>query len=355
MSLKEKNKIKETCETTYYSYEDYLQKKINLYKFKIPELKSIAKKNKLHITGTKGVLIERINSHFNNFYNAIKIQKIFRGFLVRLSFKIRGPAYKDITKCVNETDGYTLEPLNEIPYERLFTYMDSKNFIYGFDLVSLITVFRNKGKIINPYTRERFDINTLNNILSLENISRIIYPDFFKDLLPINDIIKQNSQTTNRQPIINNRNFTNEQRELFIKMQEMRNMTINERIQNLFIEIDILGNYTQSSWFSNLERIEYVRFYRCLFEIWNYRAAIMHETKRQICQLHDPFLNVRYPSIDMPIDTLRDSCLTVMENMVYTGINLEYRKIGALHVLTALTCISIPCRNSLIWLYESLL
>lgn len=87
---------KENCISIEYSYKDYLNKKINLYKFKIPQLKTIAKKNKLHITGTKGVLIERIEKHFNNVHNIIKIQKIFRGHIVRLSFKIRGNAYKDI-------------------------------------------------------------------------------------------------------------------------------------------------------------------------------------------------------------------------------------------------------------------
>lgn len=131
-------------------------------------------------------------------------------------------------------------------------------------------------------------------------------------------------------------------------------MTINERIQNIFIVIDILGNYTQSSWFSNLSKGEYIRFYRCLHEQWGYRANILLETKRCICPLHDPFLNVRFPNMDMDLDAVKNSCLIIMENMILTGINTEYKKLGALHVLSALTIVSIPARNSLIWLYEGL-
>jgi hypothetical protein len=43
-----------------------------------------------------------------------------------------------------------------------------------------------------------------------------------------------------------------------------------------------------------------------------------------------------------------------MENMVYSGINNEIRQIGAFHVLTALTMVSIPARHSMPWLYESI-
>ena len=46
------------------TYEEYFKKKLNLKKFKIPELKEIAKFNKIHVSGTKPVLIERIILHF---------------------------------------------------------------------------------------------------------------------------------------------------------------------------------------------------------------------------------------------------------------------------------------------------
>ena len=42
-----------------------------------------------------------------------------------------------------------------------------------------------------------------------------------------------------------------------------------------------------------------------------------------------------------------------MENMVYSGVDEDHRKIGALHVLSALTVVSSGARETMPWLYES--
>jgi hypothetical protein len=125
----------------------------------------------------------------------------------------------------------------------------------------------------------------------------------------------------------------------------------------MFMEIDQLGNYTQSAWFSNLDRREYIRLYRCLYDIWNYRAQLSYEMKRNICIIDDPFHNVFNEAMyyhDISLNRIRDACVTVFENMIYTGIDDEYRKLGVLHALSALTLVSIPARNAMPWLYESI-
>lgn len=99
-----------------------------------------------------------------------------------------------------------------------------------------------------------------------------------------------------------------------------------------------------------------MRYYRYLYDIWNYRGNLSHETKRRICSLYDPFLNnnMNSLSISSPTDDYKKCCLKVMEVMVYTGVDVEYQKIGTLHVLSALTIVSHPARQNMIWLYESL-
>jgi hypothetical protein len=362
------------------TYENYIATKPELNIFKIPELKSVAKKYKLYVSGTKGVLIERIKNHFNEITNAVKIQKNFRGSIVRRSFTLRGPAFKNKSICVNETDGFTLEPLNEVPFERFFSYSDSKNFTYGFDVVSLVSLFRRENKIANPYTRERLSSELTNSILSLGRIIKIVFsyvlepnemqcqripPQINIPRRPIVQHIGNNQNNLNtviQNLIIPNNytneienNFSNDQLALIEKIRELRTFSIERRIQNLFIEIDLLGNYTQSSWFSSLERRDFIRFLRCLYEIWNYRAQMPAETKRQICQFRDPFFQIRFPNaIETDINEIKNICITVMEEMVYTGIDAEFKKLGTLHVLSALTTVSVPARNSMIWLYESL-
>lgn len=369
--------------TSYY--KDYVNNKLLLEKCKIPLLKEIAKKNRLHISGTKPVLIKRISQYFMETNHAIYIQRIFRGHVVRYSFKLRGPMLHLRDKCVNVSDGYTLEPLDEIPYEKFFSYTDSKQFTYGFDVLSLISVFNAKGKITNPYNMELMDYKTVNRILSLGKILGIAFsyaidesekktiekcvvykpPIVTKRTREQERIFLQNQiqmHLDESGPIQNirvlsqtqqNRNMQNEWQ---TKMGNIRSKPIYTRIQELFMEIDLLGNYTQSAWFSELSKREYYRYYRYMHDLWNYRGQLTDDIKKKICQCQDPFHNVTMPHYYMnsTIEELQAVCITIMENMVYGGVDHEFRKIGTLHVLSILTLVSPDARNNMIWLYESL-
>jgi hypothetical protein len=57
----------------------------------------------------------------------------------------------------------------------------------------------------------------------------------------------------------------------------------------------------------------------------------------------------------MSKEQMQEICLNVMEAMVHTGVDTEYRKIGTLHVLSVLTIVSMQARNSMTWLYDSLI
>ena len=345
------------------NYNNYFKNSIVLKNFKIPQLKLIARENNLHVSGSKPVLIERIHTHFTNSVHAISIQKIFRGFIVRVLMRLKGEAFKNKKICVNETDFYTLDPLEDIPYDEFYSYKDEKNFVYGFNITSLITLFKQKGKIINPYNREKVDFKVMNDIFTLYKLTNILFPYVFHDKKDDAPTIPTSSNTNN-QPHQNrvvtnvpNNHQMHENIELHNRMQSIREKTINIRIQELFMEIDLLGNYTDSNWFINLEKREYIRYYRYLYDIWHYRGQMTHETKRRICRLHDPFINTSLSSLNLPTTTTEDCravCLYIMENMVYTGIDVEYQKLGALHVLSVLTIVSMDARRNMMWLYESL-
>lgn len=354
------------------TYEEYVEKKVVLQKYKLVQLKAIAKQYQLLITGTKGVIIGRIENLFRMIKSARLIQKTFRGNIVRMFCRLRGPASKDRKMCVNETDGYTLEPLNEIPLERFYSYTDSKNFVYGFDLLSLLEFYRNKGKIINPYTRERVDNQTLNHILSLGRITKILCPEIFVVEQPVvvsppllqNRVLPSLRHENPQMMIISRvRNMliysgeNPEQLMVLNKLYEIKCRPISTRITDLFIEIDLLGNYTQSQWFTQLDKGQFIRFFRLLYNYWNFRGQIPSETRMKICPFFDPFINITVPYINydyISIEQIQEVCICVMENMIYCGEDAEYRKLGALYVLSILTVVSIPARNSIHWLYDSL-
>ena len=58
---------------------------------------------------------------------------------------------------------------------------------------------------------------------------------------------------------------------------------------------------------------------------------------------------------DYSLEDLQNLCLSVIEDMVYTGVDVEYKTLGALHVLSVLTIVSYSAREAMPWLYESLI
>lgn len=484
--------------------EDKLEQKKNyLNKYSLCNLKKIAKKINLSVTAKKRVLIDRILEHYLKIKSTILIQKTFRGFIVRISFQLRGAAFKNRSLCVNDNDGFTLEPINEIPFERFYSFTDNKHFIYGFDLILLYISYKKNNRIVNPFSREPFSSNETNNILRLEKKINILFPyiyekdeiseiqkytslvvpssrrpipirtsqtnttnlsfpslrrvehlnhiRFFDDEQEISfaEIVREgspirleennNNNFENNQPREPNQNeyiqnihsqssifvtpihlamdtenlfirdslpsFSSEERTntnllledrtnrfssrlrleeslnsrrtdesyytnqinlnsesysisnqrylLLKKMEEIRSHPIHRRIENLFIEIDLLGNYTSSSWFNDISN--YSIFFIGLHSIWNYRIVTNIQEKRKISQLYDPFMtHTIYNTRNMSNEEIKEVCVSVMENLIHGGIDEEYRKLGVYRVLMALTMVNLTARNSFMWLYESI-
>jgi len=94
---------------------DYMNRRITLTSYKLTELKQLAKTYRIHITGTKPVIIARLDKYFRDSTMATRIQKKFRAYMVMRLIKLKGPGYKNRSVCNNDTDFITMEPLNEIP------------------------------------------------------------------------------------------------------------------------------------------------------------------------------------------------------------------------------------------------
>jgi len=141
------------------------------------------------------------------------------------------------------------------------------------------------------------------------------------------------------------------------KINEINSRPISDRIQELFMEIDQLGNYTDIEWFLQLNKRECFLLYGNLFDTWRYRGQLPYSVKNRICPLGDPFLHVmptRMRIDDVSEQQLQTGCITVMERLAYTAYDIEDRKLGALHILLALTVVSLPARENMRWLYESM-
>ena len=300
--------------------------KLSTYNFTLAQLRQIAKHHKQLCSGNKQVLIERLQSFLSMSSHAVKIQRVFRGFIRRIYCKLKGPAYMDRTLCTNETDFYTLDDLSSVPDRQFISFCDADGFIYGFDVLSLYNLILKGGLTSeNPYTRKPFPDNLINRIRFLIRLSIVLKE-------PIK--IRLDTETAHQ---------TSKQR-------------LDQRITGLFQDIDALGNYTDSTWFSTLSPIALVRYARELHDIWTYRAQLTQETKSRIAPPHgDPFRGglVQLRSPDVTPAVLKKSVLSIMENLVRSGIDRDSKVLGSYYVLAALTLVSQPAAEALPWLFES--
>ena len=118
------------------NYHIFFKDNINLHSYRVFELKNIAKKYKLHVTGTKPVLIERIKLYFIKIKNIVKIQSLIRRHIIKNIIYLKGPGLYNRKICTNETDFYTLDLLENINYYDFFSYKDEEGFTYGFDNIT---------------------------------------------------------------------------------------------------------------------------------------------------------------------------------------------------------------------------
>ncbi len=310
--------------------DDFFIPKINehyfLFKnnYTVSQLKQICKHYKLPRSGSKDQLIKIIYNYLYFSNAVVKIQKMVRGFLIRKINAMRGPAFFKRSLCVNDSDFFSLEPLKKIPITQFYSLKDTDGFIYGFDILSLWQLFKQSTTVQNPYNRQIFPLNTY---LVLQ---KLIY------------LSKNINQKIN------------------IKMEDS-NIDIEKqlelRIIELFQFINTLGNYSDHSWFLNLDKTYLIRFCRELYDIWNHRAQLTEEIKSNISPHGNPFRSMLIHSLDstQSIFNIRKTIITVMENMIYHGVTNDDKSLGAYYILAALTLQSPVAAAALPWLYQSVI
>ncbi len=299
---------------------------ISNYNYNLSQLKTIAKKYKLKISGNKTELTSRIFSFLYLSSFIIKIQKVFRGYIVKKYKRLHGPAVMKRSLCTNNTDFVTMESLDEISFHQFISYKDEDGFIYGFDISSLFNLFtKNDSVIKNPYNRNLIPDFLIKNIKTILVLSKI---------LKIQIVLSIEDDT----PVISEE-----------KVVELRALS-------LFQNIDALGNYSNCNWFLSLNRNQIIKFIRELADIWSYRAQLPIETKQAICPPNgDPFrtLNMALIHVSHNLNFIRKIVLEVLEKLVNSGVDTDSKSLGAYYVLGALTIVNEDAATSLPWLYQS--
>ena len=305
---------------TYESYNSFLNNK-----FTGLQLKQICKYYKLNVTGTKQILTNVIYKHLFLSCNASIIQHFWRKHSVKRYARLHGPAQFKRELCVNETDFFTMDSIKDIPYTQFFSYKDSDNMIYGFDIMSLYNLISKKEDIdvLNPYTR-----NPVNPLVKRN----------FKSLIYLSKFFKEDIQLDMEEKEIVKENLYN----------------IEYRAITIFHDIDRLGNYTNPMWFLELRRHELLVYARELYDIWTYRAQLSDQVKYEICPLGTPFNNIHLTELPgLTLRELQNTILNLIDNLFKNGSTQNSRYLGSTYVLCALTLVSPAAAQALPWLYES--
>ena len=91
------------------------------FNYNVNQLKMFAKFYKLKMSGNKKELLNRIFVYLKLSFYIIKIQKLFRGNIIRKYMLYHGPAHKNRKLCTNETDFITMEEIKDLSFYQFFS------------------------------------------------------------------------------------------------------------------------------------------------------------------------------------------------------------------------------------------
>jgi hypothetical protein len=355
---------------------------------------------KVKLSGTKGELRQSVYNFYHHTFHCIKIQLKFNSFLRRKLNKLRGPALINREICVNETDFYSLDPIREIPNQQFFSYEEAakeernskKSCYYGFDIASIYNLILSDNGVENeyalsrrlifnesnnPYNRNKIPHNVIRDILKIIKLDRILSRKrVIKNKKMTKNQMMNNHVNDNNNYEYDNNNYVSENdnnnnavmgsgsgmnialpQDVLTPHQRFR-----QHVLRLFQTINALGHYSDPEWFVALTYEQHITFLRELIDIWNYRAELSPQARRTIYPPYgDPFPHyvlgwvTHQFYIYLSPENIININLTVIERFIASAVSEADRCLGSNFILCALTLVSIPAREALPWLYQSVM
>lgn len=322
-------------------------------KLSLPHLKLLCKAYGLKTTGTRPILSDRARTHCSKQCAVIALQRVVRGHIGRAYVQhfITNPVYALDERAVNDSDFYTMDDFAEsdIPHYQVFRFRDGcDNKIYQFNVASFFKLLKTAFPDVSDWSSAdacnlrylRHEQHQLLNPYNRSHISMDVVRLFF---------MKISHSRMMRHPVCT----------MFEEEALTPAQTVELRIVELFQDINTLGNYADSAWFSGLKHPQHIWFIQELYDIWTYRAELSTQTKCRICPPYGLLFSnpnqiaVMNDARTVPYHAVRDINIGTIDRLVRSGTTEDDRKLGAFYVLSALTLVSPGARDALPWLYQS--
>lgn len=281
------------------------------YKMGLKKIKTIySDKNRCNIENhsTNNLLLTN-----DSIYKIIKIQSFFRKCVVQKNIKYRGISVYCRHLCNNSTDCSTFEDIRNIPNYLYFSFKSSSQY-WGFHIATLKELLKYTNN--NPYDTCPINNNTI---------------DKFNKL-----IAKQKNIEIEKDVIVD------------------PTIKLNQRCVKIFQIMDNLNQYTQCSWFLDLNLVQLKELYKQLEDLWNYRINLSINDKKKYVKNGTLFAD-KVQTINKVNSKIKlaNILLDNFEKLVTEGENSEFCTTGALWILSGLTIVSKNARDALPWLYQS--
>ena len=288
-----------------FNIRDYLKKDLVIfYKYFTPlslqNTKSSSKKAVFYeIVKT---IIQKLHSYHSELPNIIKYQSLYRGYIEREKYKDK------MRSCNNNEDFFTFESIQDIESKYFFICKDKMKIRWGFDIRSLHRLMQHN--FVNPYTRESFT-DEIKNAIELR--------------------IKQLQKTGNEIDHIDT-------------LQRNKEEIIKQQVVDLFSKIELSGYSCSIPWFLDLSLDKLKRLYKELEDIWNFRAHLSIDMKKEIAPPNGRLFTTNPIEVYTYTNKQELQNLLLHEIIKMTSSNIESTKtLGFMYFLVGLSQVSREC------------
>lgn len=335
ITLEDENSKKHPRISKIISLEDYNKnnsfRRTNKVFYYCGDIKKTLQHYNISIKGLKKHMLEtkmknfydKLNSYEKDLSSIIIIQRKIKERIKSKKRALFGDGFFNKKLCQNTEDFYTFEHYNDINDDYFFSYKDTQDKIYYFDIRSFNKLLDSSKTPKNPYNREEIS----ESIIKIAQ-KRIEYME------------SQNIPTKFEEP----------------KIQMTEEQLFFSRVLDIFQKIDALNVTaagTNPKWLTDLNISKLKKFYRNLEDIWNYRADLSLEQKKQIVPSNDIFnISINKIFFTENLKKVRNIILEDLDKIVSSGISDQHKSTGCYYVLIALSEISPECAGSLPWLVQ---